>query len=761
MPAIRRVLQVLCLGLFFGTGPLLAQQPDATKFNQNYAEALAKAKQECAALWSDHVFDPLRSKLALSDTKPTLSMLTNSERVRPKDRQLAELAIKTNEKCRQAYSIPFAVLPPQVSGAFDGVYRAQDALIAELYIGKITFGDFNTKMDRLIGDLSRTLSGVPYSPPTPKPQPEAKNVSPPPAATKQVIQQLQKPTAAKITKIALVIGNSSYTNLPHLSNPTNDARSIAELLTKIGFTTHLVLDASDQVIRRETRQFSNKSGSADIALVFYAGHGAQVNGDNYILPTDIDIPRSETDIQLSALKVDDLVNSIRASTKIVFLDACRDNPALFKNMVKGRGAYPKGLAPAIASNLEPTKPGGGVFIAYATDSGSVALDGNGQHSPFTQALLRNLEKPISIDDLFSLVTREVRLATKNTQRPYKYASLENIICLTGECSGRGQDDLAPIEFTQQAKISESEDFDIAVGTNQVAALETYLRKYPNSPRRVEARDKLSSLIRADFNEWTLYEVGGGPNNWRFPHYFKPSTIQRYDSKVAVEERSLVDLSNPAEAQFPEGSYTYALEVFDCSSSQFALAEKSVVTKTGEVLYHYKWADPQFLNLSIGGMLPPGSVGDYLRINVCHDELRTPLIAKADLTPSHFISLSSMKNGDGDIFYLPLTDEMREGNSVTPIVMLKLNDARAVVDELGQGAVLDEPLAYRYQVAKIKFDCTEHKASFLKFEFYDDTKRLVRISEADPSKEIARNDVGETSPYGLLLRIACGLNEAQK
>ncbi len=367
MRAIRLVLHIFCFGLLLSTGPLLAEQPDATKFNQDFAEDIAKAKQECAALWSDHIFDLLRSKLPLGETKPTLSMLTNSERIRPKDRRLAELAIKTNEKCREGYSKPFARLPPQVNSAIDGIYRTQDALIAELYIGKITFGDYNTKMDRLIGDLSRTLSGIPYSPPTQTSQTDAKNAPPEPATTKQVKQQSEKAGAAKTTKIALVIGNSSYTNLPHLANPTNDARSIADLLTKIGFTTHLILDASDQVIRRETRSFSNKSASADVALVFYAGHGAQVNGDNYILPTDIDIPRTETDIQLSALKVDDLVNSIRSSTKIVFLDACRDNPALFKNMVKGRGTYPKGLAPANASNLEPTRFGGGVFIAYATD----------------------------------------------------------------------------------------------------------------------------------------------------------------------------------------------------------------------------------------------------------------------------------------------------------------------------------------------------------------------------------------------------------
>ena len=153
-----------------------------------------------------------------------------------------------------------------------------------------------------------------------------------------------------------------------------------------------------------------------------------MNGSNYLLPIDIDIPRTAADIQFTGLKVDDLINSIGSNTKIVLLDACRDNPALFKNIVSGRGSSPIGLAPASASNISETKPGGGVFIAYATDAGAVADDGHGQHSPFTQALLRFIQKPISIDDMFSLVTREVRLVTKDEQRPYKYASLENIVC---------------------------------------------------------------------------------------------------------------------------------------------------------------------------------------------------------------------------------------------------------------------------------------------------------------------------------------------
>jgi caspase domain-containing protein len=218
----------------------------------------------------------------------------------------------------------------------------------------------------------------------------------------------------------------------------------------------------------------------------------------------MDVPQTEADIAFTGLKVDDLVNSIRAKTKIVFLDACRDNPALFANLVKGRGSYPKGLAPAVGSNFEETASGGGVFIAYATDSGSVALDGQAEHSPFTQALLRNLDKPISIDDMFSLVTREVRLVTKNAQRPYKYASLENIVCLTGSCSSSSP--VVDTDIVQEAQRSESEDLQIALQTNSSDALETYLQKYPESDKRNDVLNAIAARKRSEFDGWTLYEV---------------------------------------------------------------------------------------------------------------------------------------------------------------------------------------------------------------------------------------------------------------
>jgi uncharacterized caspase-like protein len=291
-----------------------------------------------------------------------------------------------------------------------------------------------------------------------------------------------------------VIGNSNYSKLPKLANPVNDARSVAEVLQKLGYKTQVLLDASDQSIRTEIRKFASDSTKADVAVVYYAGHGAQLNGSNYLLPIDIDIPRTEADIQFAGLKVDDLINSVASPTKIVFLDACRDNPALFKNIVRGRGSSPTGLAPATASNFSQTKVGGGIFIAYATDAGAIADDGHGQHSPFTEALLRYMQKPISIDDMFSLVTREVRLVTKNGQRPYKYASLENIVCLTPACSSSS----TPVttDIVQQARESEADDLQIAMQTKNVAALESYLQKYPEAPRRGEVINTIESLRRS-------------------------------------------------------------------------------------------------------------------------------------------------------------------------------------------------------------------------------------------------------------------------
>jgi len=714
---------------------LRAQQPAATGFFNSYESAVARAANKCQKLWANPVFDPLRDKVPLGAQKPTMEMLTSSARLEEKDKPLARQAMTVVIECRAEYAPAYALLPAPAQTLVEGLYREEDALIAQLYNGKITFGEFNIGSNRLAGEILRALSVIQQSD-SAKPAGPPHDDTPPVALPRDI-------------RLALVIGNSKYTNLPQLANPTNDAEAIAETLGKLGYGTRLLLDASEQELRREVRKFAAESNKADVALVFYAGHGAQLNGENYLLPADIDIPQTEADIQLSGLKVDDLINSIRSNTKIVFLDACRDNPALFKNLARGRGSRAAGLAPAVGSNLDPGKPGGGIFIAYATDSGSIAADGSGKHSPFTQALLRYLEQPMSIDDMFSLVTKEVRLVTNNAQRPYKYASLEAIICLTGPCSASRAVALTHVDIGQQAKKSEAEELQIALRTNSIDALQTYLEKYPETGKRAELVATISRMRRAEFTEWTLYAA----TDHGFPQFMKLSSVRQIGDRAAVEVRYLMD---PAVSgnKFPEGSFREDLMVTHCSKPLTAMAESRVMDPKGKPLYAYKWADPQYLDLAIGGSFTSGSIAAMTQKIVCNEELRTPLLRKQELAAMKFSPLSGTVSGDGEVFYaLAPTQPSVSGATTINLVVRLHNDAEVSLSQrLVSGASL-----HRTQASRISLNCANSTMGLMKTEYYDANYNLVYFD----TNGAEVNEIPNNSPVGLLRRIMCNANEAGK
>jgi hypothetical protein len=347
----------------FATLSAYAQQQETPRQPQDFSAVLNKAREACEALWADHAFDPIRNKFPLMGDKPTFAMLMDRTRLLPKDKPLADLAIKTVGKCRELSADAVVMLPQQTQRIIENGYREQDLLLARLYLGKITIGEYNVGISRIVTEQTKAFFGDVH----PESGSASKQTSAEVVGTKSSPVQQQPQTATiqqpQQTRLALVIGNSNYKDLPKLRNPANDARAIVDTLRSLGFDVTLVADASELNIRHAVRKFADQSDQADLALVYYAGHGAQVNGDNYLLPVDMEVPHTEADIELSSLKVDDLVNSIRSPTKIVFLDACRDNPALFKNLVKGRGAIATGLAPTDASHLARIKPGGGVFIA--------------------------------------------------------------------------------------------------------------------------------------------------------------------------------------------------------------------------------------------------------------------------------------------------------------------------------------------------------------------------------------------------------------
>ena len=500
-------------------------------------------------------------------------------------------------------------------------------------------------------------------------------------------------------------------------------------------------------------RFANSPASsetADVAVVYYAGHAAQLNGSNYLLPTDIDIPRTEADIQFTALKVDDLVSSIGSNTKIVFLDACRDNPVLFRNIVKGRGSPPVGLAPASASNFSETKPGGGVFIAYATDAGAVADDGHGQHSPFTQALLRYIQKPISIDDMFSLVTREVRLVTKDEQRPYKYASLENILCLTPVCSDAPVS--VPGDIVQQARQSEVDELQIALQTKNVDALETYLQKYPETTKRSQVLHAIAALKRSEFTEWTLYDIG----NLHNPQWIQISSIQQFQDRAAANTKQLIDPSAPTIIEgktITDASYLVDLNVYDCTTPVMRAAEETIFNKSGEPVLHYKWADPQYLNLSLGQSLPVGSVGGTARNIVCNEEAATPLFSKTQMSATKFTSLSSTASGDGEISY----QLDRNGNDTEEqkklIFIIKFNNDHNISETFPQGTSIPDPPSFRAEIDHVQLKCDENKLAFDRIENWNVSNELVRLQVLDPSA-IKFSDFNPLSPFGILQGIVC-------
>ena len=418
------------------------------------------------------------------------------------------------------------------------------------------------------------------------------------------------------------------------------------------------------------------------------------------------------------MKVDDLINSVGSTTKVVFLDACRDNPAIYKNLVKGRGSSPAGLAPSASSNFDQ-KPGIGIFIAYATEAGAVAEDGNAEHSPFTQALLRNLQKPISIDDMFSLVTKEVRLVTKNTQRPYKYASLENILCLSPSCTGVVASDPAanadlssPVE---QANQSEAAELSVARATNKVAALQTYLTRYADTPNRQEIEEQIARLKRADFKEWTLFELA----KQELPYYVQLSSIFRFKDRAALKLRWLVDPDLPkvflGEKNVPDAYFVENVNVYDCKEFRSATSEETIFGRDGTLLSHYKYADPQYLNLAVGFTFTPNTslASSFQRI-ACSDEVSTPLLTKEQLAKMEFKLFSRTANGDGDFFFEELP-ELSTENQKEAILILRFDSDHAIT--VPPTAIFDTPPNYRIEVDRVDLQCRERRLSANRSEYY--------------------------------------------
>ncbi|MBZ9857251.1 caspase domain-containing protein [Mesorhizobium sp. CA13] len=228
-------------------------------------------------------------------------------------------------------------------------------------------------------------------------------------------------------RTALVLGNSQYQHAPALTNPVRDAKAMAESLKDLGFEVVSGFDLTKLQTQTTIAQFAKQVRGADIALFFYAGHGLQVSGSNYLLPVDAAL-EDETSLDFEAVPVDFILRQMSRETSIrlIFLDACRDNP-LAEVLAKTAGV--KGAKSGLAE-IPIENGGAGTLVAFATSPNQVAYDGSSEHSPFTSALLAHMgETNVSISEAMNRVTADVFRTTGGKQRPWSNVSLTTEVVL--------------------------------------------------------------------------------------------------------------------------------------------------------------------------------------------------------------------------------------------------------------------------------------------------------------------------------------------
>ncbi len=227
------------------------------------------------------------------------------------------------------------------------------------------------------------------------------------------------PAALNSRRIALVIGNSAYKSVAALPNPYRDAEAIAAALRRVGFQeVTLEINLGRDRFTDTLRNFARQAEAADWAVVYYAGHGIEMGGINYLIPVDAKL-EVDRDVEFEAIPLDRVIAAVDGAKKLrlIMLDACRNNPFL--------GQMRRTIATrSIGRGLAPVEPEAGSLVVYSAKHGEIALDGDGTNSPFASAFIKNLATPgLEVRRLFDVVRDDVMTSTNGRQQPFSYGSL--------------------------------------------------------------------------------------------------------------------------------------------------------------------------------------------------------------------------------------------------------------------------------------------------------------------------------------------------
>jgi hypothetical protein len=336
------------------------------------------------------------------------------------------------------------------------------------------------------------------------------------------------------SRLALVIGQSAYRSVPALPNPANDARAVTQMLTDSGFEVSTAADLSQGQMREAVSDFAGKvaaKGADTVALVFYAGHGLQIDGENFLVPIDID-PKREADIPIQAVRLNDILNtltSVPSKMRILMLDACRNNP--FPDL-KTAGS---GLAIVDAKVGAP-----GTFLSFSTSPGAVAEDGSGSNSPYTNALLAaGKEQNIPIEQTFKRVRLAVNKVTEGRQTPWDSSSLTEDFRFSGTSVAGPKPAEAPkksvAEWTRDLKgkpVEAANELIVADGTDE--AYEAFAGLFPQTALGRLARDWLVRHRRmVAWNDAVLINTASGYRSFleKFPDSDLSATARKLELRL--------------------------------------------------------------------------------------------------------------------------------------------------------------------------------------------------------------------------------------
>ena len=298
-------------------------------------------------------------------------------------------------------------------------------------------------------------------------------------------------------RVAFVVGNGAYKNVAALPNPPIDAKAMAGVLRNVGFDVVEGTNLTRDAMTERLLEFGKKAQGADVAVFFYSGHGIAINNTNYLLPVDADI-KSEMDVRLGAainidLTLDQTMSD--AKVKLVFLDACRDNP--FAAKIKSNATT---RSVSVQSGLAEMNSGEGTLIAFATGPGQTALDGQGGgNSPFTRALIDNITQPgIEIQQAMTKVRAEVNEQTNKGQLPWGHTNLIGSVYLNPTPAPAAAAAAASAAPVAVASTSGNADVELEFwrsikDSNKAEELNAYLSSYPNGQFKSLALARIASL----------------------------------------------------------------------------------------------------------------------------------------------------------------------------------------------------------------------------------------------------------------------------